>query len=51
LPHPVRKGRTFAVALLAGATFPALAALASSRGGTVGNLPLAALQVALTLSR
>lgn len=38
-------------ALIAGAAFSVLAALASSPGGTVGNLLLAALQAALAFSR
>ena len=38
-------------ALFAGAGFALLAALASNPGGTVGNLILAAMQVALALAR
>ena len=37
-------------ALIAGATFSVLAALASSPGGTAGNLLLAAIQIALAVS-
>ncbi|MDH3402770.1 MAG: hypothetical protein OES32_08305 [Acidobacteriota bacterium] len=46
-------GRTDLVgpALLAGAVFCVIAAVMSSPGGTVGNLALAAIQVALAVAR
>lgn len=45
------RGDLVRTALIAGATFSVLAALASSPGGTVGNLVLAAIQAALVVSR
>ena len=45
------RGDLVAAALVGGATFSVLAALASSPGGTVGNLVLAVIQIALALAR
>ena len=45
------RGDLVGTALVAGAAFAALAALASSPGGTIANLVLAAVQVALAASR
>lgn len=45
------RGDLVVAALLAGATFSILAALASSPGGTVGTLVLAAIQLFLAFSR
>lgn len=45
------RGDWVAPALYAGAVFSALAALASSPGGTVGNLALTTIQVSLAVSR
>jgi len=45
------RGDLVTAALVAGATFAVLAALASNLGGTVGNLSLAAIQIALALAR
>ena len=45
------RGDLVAAALVAGATFSLLAALASNLGGTLGNMALAAIQVALVVSR
>lgn len=46
----VSRGVLTTVGLIAGAAFALLAALASSPGGTAGNLALAGLQVALVLT-
>jgi hypothetical protein len=45
------RGDLVVPALIAGAVFSAIAALASSPGGTIGNLALAAIQVALATYR
>ncbi len=45
------RGDLVRVALVAGAIFSAAAAVVSSPGGSVGNLSLAAIQVALAVSR
>ena len=45
------RGDLVAAALYAGSAFAAVAALASSPGGTAGNLALATIQLALALSR
>lgn len=45
------RGDLVTSALVAGAAFAVLAALASSPGGTLGNLVLAAIQIALVASR
>jgi hypothetical protein len=45
------RGDLVTAALYAGAAFAAVAALASNPGGTAGNLALAAIQLALALSR
>lgn len=45
------RGSLVAPALIAGAVFSSIAALASSPGGTIGNLALAAIQVALAAYR
>ena len=45
------RGDLVAVALFAGAVFSVVAALASSPGGTLANLALAAMQTSLALSR
>jgi hypothetical protein len=46
----VTRGELVAGALWAGAVFAGLAALASSPGGTVGNVVLAAVQIILAVS-
>ncbi len=45
------RGDLVALGLVAGAVFATLAAAASSPGGTVGNLVLAAIQITLAISR
>jgi hypothetical protein len=45
------RGDLVTSALVAGAAFAMLAAFASSPGGTIGNLALAAIQIVLALSR
>lgn len=47
----VTRGDLVTPALIAGGTFTLAAALASSPGGTVGNLILAAIQYALAFTR
>lgn len=45
------RGDLVRVALIAGAIFCAAAAIVSSPGGTISNLALAAIQIALAVSR
>ena len=45
------RGDLVTAALIAGSVFSVLAALASSPGGTVGNVMLAAIQVVLAASQ
>lgn len=45
------RGDLVSIALFAGTGFALLAALASSPGGTIGNLALAAIQLVLALAR